>query len=402
MANKERYLVGLDIGSTKTCALIGEVEDDVVRFVALGAAESKGLRKGVIVNLDAAVSSIRRAVEEAESAAGVPIESALVGVAGGHVRGLNSRGGITLGSRARDIQRDDVRRAVDAARNVSLPEDREVLHVLPQEFLVDAQDNIRDPMSMVGQKLEANVHIVTASITATQNIITAANRAGVVVSDTVLEPLASAEAVLTQDERELGCCVIDIGGGSTELIVYCGGVVRHTAAIPVGGDHFSNDLAVGLRTPIPEAEKIKREYACSLRDLMEEDPAIEIASVGDRPPRTVFGRMLCEIVEPRAQELLTLVRDELKRAGLDTQIPAGLVLTGGGARLRGFADMAERIFHLPVRVASPRGMAEMGETVMQPEYATVVGLLVYGARARRADARPGTFRSKLKALFAGN
>jgi cell division protein FtsA len=401
LANKERYLVGLDIGSTKTCALIGEVEDDVVRFVALGATESKGLRKGVIVNLDAAVSSIRRAVEEAESAAGVPIESALVGVAGGHVRGLNSRGGITLGNRARDIQRDDVRRAVDAARNVSLPEDREVLHVLPQEFLVDAQDNIRDPMSMVGQKLEANVHIVTASITATQNIITAANRAGVVVSDTVLEPLASAEAVLTQDERELGCCVIDLGGGSTELIVYSGGVVRHTAAIPVGGDHFSNDLAVGLRTPIPEAEKIKREYACALRDLMEEDPAIEIASVGDRPPRTVFGRMLCEIVEPRAQELLTLVRDELKRAGLDTQIPAGLVLTGGGARLRGFADMAERIFHLPVRVASPRGMAEMGETVMQPEYATVVGLLVYGARARRADVRPGTFKAKLKALFAG-
>jgi cell division protein FtsA len=401
LANKERYLVGLDIGSTKTCAIVGEVEDDVVRFVALGAAESKGLRKGLIVNLDAAVSSIRRAVEEAEGAAGVPIESALVGVAGGHVRGLNSRGGITLGNRPRDIQRDDVRRAVDAARNVSLPEDREVLHVLPQEFLVDAQDNIRDPMSMVGQKLEANVHIVTASITATQNIITAVNRAGVVVSDTVLEPLASAEAVLTQDERELGCCVTDVGGGSTELIVYCGGVVRHTAAIPVGGDHFSNDLAVGLRTPIPEAEKIKREYACALRELMEEDPAIEIASVGDRPPRTVFGRMLCEIVEPRAQELLTLVRDELKRAGLDTQIPAGLVLTGGGARLRGFAELAERIFHLPVRVASPRGMAEMGETVMQPEYATAVGLLVYGARARRADVRTGTFRSKLKALFAG-
>jgi cell division protein FtsA len=401
LANKERYLVGLDIGSTKTCALIGEVEDEVVRFVALGAAESKGLRKGIIVNLDAAVSSIRRAVEEAEGAAGVPIESALVGVAGGHVRGLNSRGGITLSSRARDIQRDDVRKAVDAARNVSLPEDREVLHVLPQEFFVDAQDNIRDPMGMVGQKLEANVHIVTASITATQNIITAVNRAGVVVSDTVLEPLASAEAVLTQDEGELGCCVIDVGGGSTELIVYSGGVVRHTAAVPVGGDHFSNDLAVGLRTPIPEAEKIKREYACALRELMEEDPAIEIASVGDRPPRTVFGRMLCEIVEPRAQELLTLVRDELKRAGLDTQMPAGLVLTGGGARLRGFAEMAERIFHLPVRVASPRGMVQMGEAVMQPEYATAVGLLVYGARARRADARPGTIRSKLKALFAG-
>ncbi len=401
MAKKERFLVGLDIGSTKTCALIGELEDDVVKFVAMGAAESKGIRKGLIVNLDATVSSIRHAVEEAEGAAGVPIESALVGVAGSHVRGINSRGGITLSQRPRDIQRDDIRRAVDAARNISLPEDREILHVLPQEFLVDAQDSIRDPMGMVGQKLEANVHIVTASTTATQNIITAVNRAGVVVSDTVLEPLASAEATLTQDERELGCCLVDIGGGSTELLVYTGGVARHTAAIPVGGDHFSNDLAVGLRTPIPEAEKIKREYSCAWREMLHEDPAIEIASVGDRPPRTVFGRMLCEIVEPRAQELLALVRDELKRAGLDTQMPAGLVLTGGGARLRAFAELAERIFQLPVRVASPRGLAEMTEAISHPEYATAVGLLVYGARARRVDTRPASLTAKFKALFAG-
>jgi len=402
LAKKDRYLVGLDIGTTKTCALVGRLEEDEVQFVALGAAESKGLRKGLIVNLDAAVSSIRHAVEAAESAAGVPVEAALVGVAGSHVRGLNSRGGITLGPRPRDIQRDDVRRAVEAARNVSLPEDREILHVLPQEFLLDAHDNIRDPLGMIGQKLEANVHIVTASAAATQNVVTAVNRAGVLVSDTVLEPLASAEACLTEDERELGCCLVDLGGGSSELIVYCGGVVRHTAVIPVGGDHFSNDLAVGLRTPIPEAEKIKREYGCACHELLGEERAIQIASVGDRPPRTVFARMLCEIVEPRAQELLALVGDELKRAGLHTQIPAGLVLTGGGARLHGFTELAERIFQLPVRVAAPRGLAEMKEEISQPEYATAVGLLVFGARSRRAESHAGSFKAKLKALFASS
>ena len=402
MVKKERYVVGLDIGSTKTCALIGEWEEDAVKFLALGAAESKGLRKGLIVNLDAVVTSIRRAVEEAETAARVPVESALVGVAGSHIRGVNSRGGITLGPRARDIQREDVRRAVDHARSLLLPEDREVLHVLPQEFLLDAQDNIRDPMGMVGQRLEVNVHIVTASSAATQNLIAAVNRAGVVVADTVLEPLAAAESCLTQDERELGCCLLDIGGGTTELIVYISGVVRHTAAIPVGGDHFTNDLAVGLRTPIPEAEKIKREHSCAFRELLREDYAIEIASVGDRPPRTVFARMLCEIVEPRAQELLALVRDELQRAGLDRVLPAGLVLAGGGSRLRGLLELAERLFALPVRLAAPRGLAGMPEEVSQPEYATAVGLLMYGARARRsASQRPDTLVAKIKSMFAG-
>src|SRR5271157_1785821 len=277
-------------------------DDGGVRFAAFGAAESKGWRKGQIVNLDLAVSSIRRAVEEAETIVGVPVESALIGVAGGHVRGVNSRGGITVGAKPRDIQKDDVRRAIEAARGVTLPEDREILHVLPQEFFLDAQDNIRDAIGMVGVRLEANVHIVTASGTATQNIVTAVNRAGVRVGDTVLEPLASAEACLTQDERELGSCLLDIGGGTTEMIAYTGGVVRHTGGVPVGGDHFTNDLAVGLRTPIPEAEKIKREHACAIRDLVKQDFGIEIASVGDRPPRTVFARMLADIVGPRAQE----------------------------------------------------------------------------------------------------
>jgi cell division protein FtsA len=403
LTRKDRHIVALDIGSTKTCALIGELDDDgSVKFSALGAAESKGWRKGQIVNLDLAVSSIRRAVEEAEAIVGVPVESATVGVAGSHVRGVNSRGGITIGTRPRDVQRDDVRRAIEAARGVTLPEDREILHVLPQEFVLDAQDNIRDAIGMVGQRLEANVHLVTASGTSTQNIVTAVNRAGVRVDDTVLEPFASSEACLTQDERELGSCLLDIGGGTTELIAYTSGVVRHTAAIAVGGDHFTNDLAVGLRTPIPEAEKIKHEHACAFRELVKEDVAIEIASVGDRPPRTIFTRMLSEIVEARAQELLMLIRDELRRGGLESQIPAGIVMTGGGSLLRGLPELAEKIFNLPVRVAVPRGLGEMSEQVSRPEYSTAVGLILYGARTRRlAGARPTGWVGKLKGMFAG-
>lgn len=402
MAKKDKYVVGLDIGSTKTCALIAEMEEEQLRFLALGAAESKGLRKGLIVNLDSTVSSIRRAVEEAESVANVPVESAVVGVAGSHVRGVNSRGGTSLGPRPRDIERDDVRRAIDTARNISLPEDREVLQVLPHEFLVDAQEGIRDPIGMVGQRLEANVHVVTASSSATQNLVTAANKAGILISDTVLEPLASAESCLTQDERDLGCCLLDIGGGTTELIVVGAGVVRHTGAVAIGGDHFTNDLAVGLRTPIPEAERIKRHHGCAAAALLHNDSAIEIASVGDRPPRTIFAHMLTEIIEPRAQELLTLIADDLRRAGLDRQIPAGFVMAGGGAELNGLLEMTERTFHLPGRIAEPRGILDLPEEVLQPQYATVVGLALYAARARRAaPVKAGTLVSKLRGMFAG-
>jgi cell division protein FtsA len=402
VAKKDKYLVGLDIGSTKTCALIAEIDEQQVKFLALGAAESKGLRKGLIVNLDSTVSSIRRAVEEAESVANVPVESAIIGVAGAHVRGVNSRGGVTLGNRARDIERDDVRRAIDASRNITLPEDREVLHVLPHEFIVDAQDGIRDAIGMVGQRLEANVHLVTSSVAATQNLVTAANKAGILISDTVLEPLASAESCLTQDERDMGCCLLDIGGGTTELIVYGGGVVRHTGAVPVGGDHFTNDLAVGLRTPIPEAERIKHCHGCAAASLLHEDTAIEIASVGDRPPRTVFARMLTDIIEPRTAELLVLIRDDLQRAGMLSQIPAGFILAGGGARLHGMVEVAEDTFHLPVRIAEPKGLVDLPEQVAQPEYATVVGLVMYAAKARRTQPqRAGNMMSKLKAMFAG-
>lgn len=402
MAKKDKYLVGLDIGSTKTSVLIAEIEGESLKFLALGAAESKGLRKGLIVNLDSTVSSIRRAVEEAEGVANVPVEEALIGVAGNHVRGVNSRGGISLGPRPRDIEREDVRRAVDAARNISLPEDREILHVLPHEFLVDMQDNIRDPIGMVGQRLVANVYVVTSSVAASQNLVTAANKAGILISDTVLEPLASAEACLTQDERDLGCCLLDIGGGTTEVIAYGSGVVRHIGVVPIGGDHFTNDLAVGLRTPIPEAERIKRHHGWAASAFIRDNGAIEIGSVGDRPPRQIFPHMLTDIIEPRAMELLSLIRDDIQRAGLDGQIPAGFILAGGGARLRGLDDVIEQSFHSPVRIAEPKGLAELPDQVAQPEYATVVGLVLSGAKARRSGPnRSGTLVSKLKAMFAG-
>lgn len=399
---KDHYLVALDIGSTKTCALIAGLEEDGPKFLGLGAAESRGTRKGLIVNLDGAVGSIRRALEEAEAAAGVPVEVAVVGVAGSHIRGINSRGGIVLAARPRDIEREDVRRAVDAARGVTLPDDCEILHVLPQEFRVDQQDGIRDPLNMVGLKLEVNVHIVTASAAATQNIITAVNRSGVIVTDTALEPLAAAEAVLSPDERELGCCVMDIGGGTTEIAVFTGGFIRHSSAVPVGGDHFTNDLAVGLRTPVPEAERIKRRLGCVWRPLLGEERGIEIASVGDRPPRTVSPRMLHDILEPRAQELLLLVREELQHAGLDSLIPAGLVLVGGGARLTGLVELAESLFGMPARLAVPQGLEGLPEELSQPEYATVAGLLLYGVQAKRLAAqRPATLMGKIKSMFAG-
>jgi cell division protein FtsA len=402
LAKKGKYLVGLDIGSTKTCVLLAEMDGEQVRFLALGAAESKGLRKGLIVNLDSTVSSIRRAVEEAEGVANVPVESAVIGVAGGHVRGVNSRGGVSLGPRPRDIEREDVKRAIDTARNIALPEDREVLHVLPHEFLVDAQSGIHDPIGMVGQRLEANVHIVTSSSAATQNLVSAANKAGILINDTVLEPLATAEVCLTQDEKDLGCCLLDIGGGTTELVVYGGGVVRHTGTVAIGGDHVTNDLAVGLRTPIPEAERIKKHHGVAAASLMRADEAIEIASVGDRPPRTIFTRMLTEIIEPRAQELLGMIADDLQRAGLDEQIPAGLVLAGGGARLHGLLEMVEDGFHLPGRIGEPRGILDLPEQVLVPEYATAVGLVLYAAKARRAvPVRSGNLVSKLRAMFAG-
>ncbi|MDE3136421.1 MAG: cell division protein FtsA [Acidobacteriota bacterium] len=400
--NNERYVVALDVGSAKTSVIVAEnVGEGDVRCVALGVAETKGLRKGQVSNLEMASGSIRQAVEAAEQQTGFPIESAILGIGGGYVAGLNSRGGLGLGNRPRDITREDVRRAVDAARKVRLPEGAEVLHVLPQGFWLDAQNGIRDPIGMVGRQLDVNVHLVTSPAVLAQNMVAAVNRAGVLVSDLVLEPLAAAECVLSQDERELGACLVDIGAGTTELIVYAGGSVRHTAAIAVGGDHFTNDLAVGIRTLIGEADRIKREEVWSSSELGEQERSIEIPCVGDRPPRSVLAREVAEILDARAQELLALLRRELERAALLSAIPAGLVFVGGGARLQGLLDMTEDMFSLPARVGRPRGLAGLPEEAFAPEYAAIVGLALYGGRAQQVIEEKPTFSSRLKGLFLG-
>ncbi|HUU14709.1 MAG TPA: cell division protein FtsA [Terriglobia bacterium] len=407
MAKKDRYIVGIDIGSTKTCALVCQPSSDSgkLEVAGLGVAESRGWRKGVIVNLDATVLSLKKAVEAAESSAGVPVDSAYVGVAGPHIKGVNSRGAVVLGGRpgggAQEVTREDIRQVIQTARGISLPPDRSLIHVLPQEFLLDSQNGIRDPIGMMGSRLEVNVHVVMASASATQNIVTAVNRAGVVVRDTVFESLASAEACLTADERELGVALVDIGGGTSELIVFYQGTVRHTAAIPVGGDHFTNDVAVGLRTPIPEAEKMKRLWG-------DRDPArpaedlIEVSSVGGRPTRVVSYAMMSEIIEPRALELLELLDEELARSGYGKQLGAGVVLAGGGAKLGGLQALAEQTLGLPVRVGKPTGLLKMGDVLPSPVFATVVGLVAFGNRMRLLrDSREHSWAGKLWSTLRG-
>jgi len=384
MARKNNFIVGLDLGSVKTCALVCNPNaEGKLEVAGLGIAESKGWRKGMIVNLDLTALAVKKALEAAEAAAGVSIETAYVGVGGAHIKGVNSQGAITLGKSGttREVEREDMRRVSQTAQGITLPEDRQLLEVLPQEFLLDAQDGIRDPVGMVGARLEVNVHLVTASISAHQNVVTAVNHAGVEVLGTVYEPLADAGACLTADERELGVALVDIGGGTTEVIVYHAGVVRHTAVIPVGGEHFTNDIAVGLRTPIPEAEKMKKAWGD--RDLAKlADTMVEVPSVGERPSRVVTYATLSDIIEPRALELLELIQAEIGRSGCDRQLGAGVVLTGGGSKLGNLAALAEPVFGMPARVAIPGGLEAMGETLADPAFATVVGLAIYGYHQR--------------------
>lgn len=401
MTNKERWVVALDVGSAKTAAMVSLSEGEVVRCLALGVSETQGLRKGQVSNLDQAAGSIRRAVEEAERQLESPIDSAILGVGGNYIAGINSRGGLGLGNRPRDVTREDVRRAVDAARRVRLPDGAEVLHVLPQGFWLDAQNGIRDPIGMVGRRLDVNVHLVTSPAVLAQNMVAAVNRAGITVSDLVLEPLAAAECTLSNDERELGACLLDIGAGTTELIVYAAGAVRHSASIPIGGHHFTNDLAVGIRTLISEAERIKCEEIWSEVELGGQERSIEIPSVGERPPRSVFAREVADILDARAQELLTLARRELQRAGLLSAIAAGLVLVGGGARLQGLVEMAEKVFALPARIGRPRGLEALPEDAVAPEFAAIAGLGLYGCRAQQVMEVKPTFSARLKGLFLG-
>src|SRR5216117_952314 len=349
-------------------------------IVGLGVAESRGIRRGVVVNVDAAVDSIKKAIEEAELMAGVEIDSVHLALSGPHIKGFNSRGVIAVAGKNREITRDDMRRAIDAAKAVALPAGREILHVLPQDFVVDEQDGIGAPVGMTGARLEVNVHIVTGSVSSTQNIIACVNRAGMTVQDTVIEQLAASEAVLTPDEKELGVALLDIGGGTTDLAIFERGSLWHTGVVGIGGDHFTNDIAVGLRTPIPDAEKLKRKCGCALSSLVDEDETMDVASVGGRQPRLMARRVLSEILQPRAEEIFHQVWDEIRRAGYEKSLNSGIVLTGGGAILEGMPEIAEQIFDLPIRRGCPGGVGGLADHVNSPTFATGVGLTLYGYR----------------------
>lgn len=400
-STSEHLLTAIDVGSAKTCVLTAEITDSGLRYRGHGITESRGSRKGVIVELDKAVAAIQQAVEQAENATAVPIERATVGVAGAHMRGINSQGGINFGTRPREITRDEIRLAVDKARAIPLPADREIVHLLPQEFILDDQCGIRDPLGMMGSRLEVRVHMVTAAANATQNVVTAVNRAGVHVDDTVFEPLGCADAVLRSDERELGVCLAELGAGSTELIVFYDGAVAHTGAVPIGGDHFTSDLSLGLCTPVAEAEKIKRVYGNTVVTLIPDGNEVEVPSVGDRPSRLIRQRVVGEILEPRARELFELIRDNLRHAGMLDICAGGVVLSGGASRLAGMLDVAESVLRRPVRLAWPLPLAKMPAMLAEPEYATVIGMVYYAHRARIAKGiMDERWSSRLKSLFA--
>ncbi len=383
----ENILCVVDIGTAKTVALVAEITDSGLRYRGHGIAISRGSRKGIIVDLDKATTGVKKAMDEAELTAEVPLDRAVVGVAGPHIRAANSQGGIVLGARAREVSREDIRQAVDKARSIPLPDDREIMHLLPQDFILDQQEGLRDPAGMTGRQLEVRVHVITAAASAFQNIVTVTNRAGINVDSTVYEALACSDAVLRTDERELGVCVCDIGAGSSDVIVFHGGVVVHTAVVPIGGDHFTNDVAVGLRTPLADAEKIKRQFGCAIVTSIPESTEIEVPSVGDRPSRLVPQRFLGEVLEPRARELVYMLRDNLRQAGVIEMMGSGLVLTGGGARLTGLVETVEDILRCPARVGLPIPMAKLPALLGEPEFATVIGMVFYAHRARVLKVR---------------
>lgn len=380
MGKKDSLVVGLDIGTTKICTVVGEIVDGQVQIIGLGTHPSKGLRKGVVVNIESTVQSIKKAVEEAELMADCHITSVYAGIAGGHIKGINSHGIIAI--KNREITSHDVKRVIDAASAVAIPMDREIIHVLPQEFIVDGQDGIKDPVGMSGIRLEGKVHIVTGAITSAQNIIKCANRAGLDVADIVLEQLGSSEAVLTPEEKEMGAAIIDIGGGTTDLVIFSNGSIKHTAVFSLAGNHITHDISIGLRTPIEEAEKIKIRYGCALTSMVRKDETIEVPSVGGRRPRVLSRQTLAEIIEPRVEEILTLVHQEVVRMGYAHLIPAGVILTGGSAILEGVPELTEQIFNLPVRRGIPTGIGGLVDLVSSPIYATGVGLVLYGSRNR--------------------
>ncbi|MBI4524075.1 MAG: cell division protein FtsA [Deltaproteobacteria bacterium] len=375
---KNSLLVGLDIGTSKVCAVVGEMTDRGIEIIGVGSHVSQGLRKGVVINIESTVESIRKSVREAELMAGCEIHTVYTGIAGGHIKGFNSHGVVPV--KNKEVRQRDIDRVIEAAKAVAIPMDREVLHVLPQEYIIDDQDGIREPLGMSGVRLEARVHIVTGAVTSAQNIIKCCNRTGLHVADIALQPLASAEAVLTPEERELGVALIDMGGGTTDIALFQDGAVKHTAVLAIGGNHLTSDIAAGLRTPLGEAERIKQKYGYARTSMVTKDEKVEVPSVGGRSPRTVSRQVLCEIIEPRLEEIFQLVQHEIAKSGYESSLASGIVMTGGSTILPGTLEMAEQVFGIPVRLGIPINMGGLVDVVSSPIYATGVGLVLYGMK----------------------
>tara|TARA_B110000503_G_scaffold33040_1_gene53708 strand:- start:7970 stop:9181 length:1212 start_codon:yes stop_codon:yes gene_type:complete len=399
-------IVGLDIGTSKVVSIVGEVSPEgTVEIIGIGSHPSRGLKKGVVVNIESTVQSIQRSVEEAELMAGCQIHSVFAGIAGSHIRSLNSHGIVAI--RDREVFQPDIDRVIDAAQAVAIPADQKILHILPQEYVIDTQEGVKEPLGMSGVRLEAKVHLVTCAVNAAQNIEKCIRKCGLEVEDIILEQLASGYAVLTEDEKELGVCLVDIGGGTTDIAVFTEGAIRHTAVIPIAGDQVTNDIAMALRTPTQNAEEIKIKYACALASLAGENETIKVPSVGERGDRDLSRQALAEVVEPRYDELFTLVQAELRRSGFEGLVAAGIVLTGGSSKMEGAVELAEEIFHMPVRIGKPQGVTGLSDIVRNPIYSTAVGLLLYGAKqqgnSRAIPASPAFsgLMSKIKNWFNG-
>ena len=380
MNSQQRVVVGLDIGTSKIVAIVAKIIDEErVEIIGLGHKPSQGLKKGVVINIESTVTAIQEAVHEAELMAGVEIKSVYAGIAGSHIRSMNSHGIVAI--KDGEVTASDVERVIDAAKAVAIPADQRILHVLPQEFIIDNQEGIREPIGMSGVRLEAKVHLISGAVSAAQNISKCVQRCGLIANDIILEQLASSFAVLTEDEKDLGVCLVDIGGGTTDIAVFTDGAIRHTAVIPIAGDQVTNDIAVALRTPTQYAEEIKVRYACALQQLADPDEAIEVPGVGDRAPRELARQTLAEVVEPRYEELFELIKAELQRSGFEEMCASGIVLTGGSSKMEGVLELAEEVFHLPVRLGEPQNIFGLVDVVCNPIHATGVGLVMYGQRA---------------------
>lgn len=408
MTAENKLIVGLDIGTSKVVAIVGEVTlQGTIKVVGVGSHPSRGMKKGVVVNIESTVQSIQRAIEEAELMAGCQIHSVYAGIAGSHIRSMNSHGIVAI--KDREVVQTDIERVLDAAKAVAIPADQRILHVLPQEYVIDLQEGIKEPIGMAGVRLEAKVHMVSGALNAAQNIEKCVQRCGLEIDDIILEQLASSYAVLTDDEKELGVCMVDIGGGTTDIAIFTEGAIRHTAVIPIAGDQVTNDIAMALRTPTQHAEEIKIKYACALTQLAGADELIKVPSVGERAPRNLSRQALAEVVEPRYEELFTLIQAELRRSGFEDMIAAGVVLTGGTSMMEGVVELAEEIFHVPVRLAKPNGVEGLTDVVANPIYATSVGLLIYGAKHQlgelvfaRKEEDPIGFVARVKNWIKGN